>query len=105
MKGPGSMQAGSPLSETSLVKPRMRGLFGLGWDYCVIRLAEFSGLVGGAIGTVLGLLASLLITLVVARTSEPEPTKSFIEFASLLSLGYLCLVIGSWRGRDMRQVQ
>src|SRR6267378_5139274 len=103
MKGPGSMQAGSPLSETSLVKPRMRGLFDLGWDYFVIRLAlfgasvalcfavspfnfhglpaaglgffiamvillaelrlrraEFSGLVGGAIGTVLGLLASLL---------------------------------------------
>jgi uncharacterized protein YacL len=142
------MQAGSPLSETSLVKPRMRGLFGLGWDYCVIRLAlfgasvalcfavspfnfhglpaaglgffiamvillaelrlrqaEFSGLVGGAIGVVLGLLASLLITLVVARTSEPESTKSFIEFASLLSLGYLGLVIGSRRGQDMRQVQ
>ena len=70
-----------------------------------LRQAEFSGLVGGAIGVVLGLLASLLITLVVARTSEPESTKSFIEFASLLSLGYLGLVIGSWRGRDLRQVQ
>jgi uncharacterized protein YacL len=142
------MQAGSPPTASALVKPKMRGVFGLGWDYCVIRLAlfgasvalcfavspfnfhglpaaglgffiamvillaelrlrqaEFSGLVGGAIGVVLGLLASLLITLVVARTSEPEPTKSFIEFASLLSLGYLGLVIGSWRGRDMRQVQ
>ncbi len=142
------MQAGSPLSASALVKPKMRGVFGLGWDYCAIRLAlfgasvglcfalspfnfhglpaaglgffiamvillaelrlrqaEFSGLVGGAIGTVLGLLASLLITLVVARTSEPESTKSFIEFASLLSFGYLGLVIGSWRGRDLRQVK
>jgi uncharacterized protein YacL len=67
-----------------------------------LRHAEISGLVGGAIGTVLGLLASLLITLVVSRTSEPEPTKSFVEFASLLSLGYLGLVIGTRRGRDIR---
>jgi uncharacterized protein YacL len=67
-----------------------------------LRHAEISGLVGGAIGVVLGLLVSLLITLVVSRTSEPEPTKSFLEFASLLSLGYLGLVIGTRRGREMR---
>jgi uncharacterized protein YacL len=67
-----------------------------------LRHAEISGLVGGAVGAVLGLLASLLITLVVSRTSQPEPTKSFIEFASLLALGYLGLVIGTRRGRDMR---
>jgi uncharacterized protein YacL len=69
-----------------------------------LRHAEISGLVGGAIGLVLGLLASLLITLVVSRTSEPEPAKSFFEFASLLSLGYLGLVIGTRRGRDMRHI-
>jgi uncharacterized protein YacL len=67
-----------------------------------LRHAEISGLVGGSIGVVLGLLASFLITLVVSRTSEPEPTRSFIEFASLLSLGYLGLVIGTRRGREMR---
>ena len=67
-----------------------------------LRHAEISGLVGGAIGVVLGLLVSLLITLVVSRTSEPESAKSFIEFASLLSLGYLGLVIGTRRGREMR---
>ena len=67
-----------------------------------LRHAEISGLVGGAIGTVLGLLASLLIALVVSRTSEPEPTKSFLEFASLLALGYLGLAIGTRRGHDMR---
>jgi uncharacterized protein YacL len=69
-----------------------------------LRHAEISGLVGGAVGVVLGLLASLLITLVVSRTSALEPTKSFVEFASLLSLGYLGLVIGTRRGRDLRQV-
>ena len=69
-----------------------------------LRHAEISGLVGGTIGVVLGLLVSLLITLVVSRTSEPEPTKSFIEFASLLSLGYLGLVIGTRRGREMRPI-
>jgi uncharacterized protein YacL len=67
-----------------------------------LRHAELSGLVGGSIGVVLGLLVSLLITLVVSRTSEPESAKSFIEFASLLSLGYLGLVIGTRRGREMR---
>src|SRR5260370_4736021 len=69
-----------------------------------LRHAEISGLVGGAVGVVLGLLGSLLITLVVSRPSEPEPTKSFIEFASLLSLGYLGLVIGTRRGRDVRHI-
>ncbi len=69
-----------------------------------LRHAEISGLVGGTIGVVLGLLVSLLITLNVSRTSEPEPTKSFIEFASLLSLGYLGLVIGTRRGREMRRL-
>jgi uncharacterized protein YacL len=69
-----------------------------------LRHAEISGLVGGAVGVVLGLLASLLITLVVSRTSESEPTKSFLEFASLLSLGYLGLVIGTRRGRDLRHI-
>jgi len=67
-----------------------------------LRHAEISGLVGGSIGVVLGLLVSLLITLVVSRTSEPESAKSFIEIASLLALGYLGLVIGTRRGRELR---
>src|SRR5882672_3260208 len=151
MNGPGSRQAGNPLSESLLngsVPPsKVRGLLSQEWDFWVIRLAltgasvglcfalrpfgfhglpaaglgffiamvillaelrlrhaEISGLVGGAVGVVLGLLVSLLITLVVSRTSEPEPTKSFIEFASLLSFGYLGLVIGTRRGRDVRHI-
>jgi uncharacterized protein YacL len=69
-----------------------------------LRHAEISGLMGGAVGVVLGLLASLLITLVIARTSEPEPTKSFFEFTSLLSLGFLGLVIGTHRGKELRHI-
>jgi len=151
MNGPGSIQARSPLSDSSLSRSvsrsKLRGLHSQEWDFWAIRLAlfgasvalcftlrpfnlhglpaagvgffiamvillaelrlrhaEISGLVGGAIGVVLGLLASLLIALVVSRTSEPEPTKSFVEFASLLSLGYLGLVIGTRRGRDIRHM-
>src|SRR6516162_4858420 len=67
-----------------------------------MRRAEISGLMGGALGGVLGLLASLLITLVVSRTSEPEATRSFLEFSSLFALGYLGLVIGSCKGQHFR---
>jgi uncharacterized protein YacL len=151
MSGPGSRQAGSPLSDSSfsssVSSSGPRGVIGREWDSWIIRLAlvgscigicfalrpfgfqglpaaglgffiamvilavemrlrraEIRGLVGGVAGAVLGLVVSLLITLVVSRTSGPEPTKSFVEFASLLSLGYLGLVIGSRRGRDIRQI-
>ncbi len=60
-----------------------------------LRHAEISGLMGGAIGVVLGLLASLLVTLVISRTAESEPTKSFLEFAALVTFGYLGLAVGT----------
>src|SRR5271154_6218686 len=69
-----------------------------------LRRAEISGLVGGAVGAVLGLLAALLITLVLSRTSEPEPNKSFFEVTSLFALGYLGLVLGSRKGADFRYI-
>ena len=69
-----------------------------------LRRAEISGLMGGAIGVVLGLLASLLFTLVISRTAEPEPTKSFFEFTSLLGLAYLGLVVGSSKGPSFREL-
>ena len=69
-----------------------------------LRHAEISGLVGGAVGAVLGLLAALLITLVISRTAEPEPTKSFFEFTSLFALGYLGLIVGSRKGKELQQV-
>ena len=69
-----------------------------------MRRAEISGLMGGTVGAVLGLLSALLITLVISRTTEPEPTKTFFEFTSLFALGYLGLAVGSRKGQDLRQI-
>jgi uncharacterized protein YacL len=66
-----------------------------------LRRAALSGLLGGAFGAVLGMFAALLVTLVISRTDEPEPTKSFLEFAALFAFGYLGLVLGSRRGGEM----
>ncbi|HEV1996107.1 MAG TPA: PIN domain-containing protein [Candidatus Acidoferrum sp.] len=66
-----------------------------------LRRAALSGLLGGAFGAVLGVFAALLVTLVISRTDEPEPTKSFLEFAALFAFGYLGLVLGSRRGGEM----
>src|SRR5438309_8054881 len=93
------------------------GPFGLrGWQAAgvgfliglVVRLAELrlrqaalGGLLGGAFGAVLGVFAALLVTLVISRTDEREPTKSFLEFAALFAFGYLGLVLGSRRGGEL----
>src|SRR5216110_897364 len=66
-----------------------------------LRRATLSGLLGGAFGAVLGVFAALLVTLVLSRTDEPEPTKSFLDFTALLALGYLGLVLGSRRGGEL----
>jgi uncharacterized protein YacL len=66
-----------------------------------LRRAALSGFLGGALGTVLGVFAALLVSLVVARTSESEPTKSFLEFAALFAFGYLGLVLGWGRGGEL----
>jgi uncharacterized protein YacL len=52
-------------------------------------------ILGGAIGGILGALAAVLVSAVVARTSEPESTKSFFEYAALLGFGYTGVVLGS----------
>jgi uncharacterized protein YacL len=67
-----------------------------------LRQAALSGLLGGVFGAVLGVFAALLVTLVISRTDEPEPTKSFLEFAALFAFGYLGLVLGSGRGGELQ---
>ncbi len=66
-----------------------------------LRRAALGGLLGGAFGAVLGVFAALLVTLVISRTDEPEPTKSFLEFSALFAFGYLGLVLGSRRGGEV----
>ena len=66
-----------------------------------LRRAGTSGLLGGVLGVVLGMFVALLVTLVISRTSEPAPTKSFLECASLFAFAYLGLVLGSERGGEI----
>jgi uncharacterized protein YacL len=69
-----------------------------------LRRAEISGLMGGVAGGVVGLFASLLVTLVIARTSVAEPSRSFLEFTALVSFGYLGFVLGMRRGSELQRV-
>jgi uncharacterized protein YacL len=89
----------------------LRGVFAAGVGILValavllaelrLRRVALSGLLGGALGTVFGVFAALLVTLIVSRTDEPEPTKSFLEFAVLFAFGYLGLILGSSRGEQL----
>ena len=74
----------------------------------VILLAELrlsragiGGLLGGALGAVWGMFSALLVTLIISRTSQPEPTKAFLEYAALFAFVYLGLMLGSQSGRRL----
>src|SRR5215831_9629711 len=67
-----------------------------------IRRVDTSGLAGGAAGLVLGIFAALLVCLVISRTAETEPTRSFLEYGTLLGFGYLGLFWGAHTGRELR---
>jgi len=67
-----------------------------------LRRATTPDLLGGALGAFLGVLAALPATIVLSRTAVGEPTKSFLECAALLVLGYLGLVLGWQKGADLR---
>ena len=66
-----------------------------------LRRAKIGKLLGGALGAVLGIFAALLVTLVISRTSESEPTKSFLAYAALFAFAYLGFVLGSERGGEL----
>jgi uncharacterized protein YacL len=67
-----------------------------------LRRAALAGLVGGAAGALAGLLAALLFTLVISRTATPDATKSIAEYLALIVFGYLGLMLGAGRGKDLR---
>ena len=60
-----------------------------------------SGLLGGAFGAVLGIFAAVLVTLIISRTAEPEPTKSFLECGVLVAFAYLGLTLGSTKAAEL----
>src|ERR1700751_1978936 len=60
-----------------------------------LKRSSAPNLLGGGLGGGFGALAALLVTGVIARTSEPEPTKSFLEYSFLLGFGYVGVTLGS----------
>jgi uncharacterized protein YacL len=61
-------------------------------------------LIGAAIGSILGILGAHLMGLILARTSIPEGSRSFLDVALLLVMTYIGLVLGTSKG-DMLNLQ
>jgi len=85
---------------------------GVGLAFCLsvflfeIRLqrASLRRLIGAAIGSILGILGAYLMGLVLARTSIPEGSRSFLDVGLLLVMTYIGLVLGANKG-DMLNLQ
>src|SRR6202790_3295772 len=69
-----------------------------------LQRASLRRLIGAAIGSILGILGAYLMGLVLARTSIPDGSRSFLDVALLLVMTYIGLVIGASKG-DMLNLQ
>src|ERR1700688_3655756 len=69
-----------------------------------LQRASMRRLIGAAVGSILGILGAYLIGLVLARTSIPEGSRSFLDVALLLVMTYIGLVVGASKG-DMLNLQ
>jgi len=69
-----------------------------------LRRASLRRLIGAATGSILGILGAYLTTLVLAHTSMPESTRSFISLAAFLVMAYIGLILGANKG-DMLNLQ
>ena len=63
-----------------------------------LRRASLRRLIGAATGSTLGILGAYLTTLVLAHTSMPESTRSFISLAAFLVMAYIGLILGANKG-------
>jgi uncharacterized protein YacL len=63
-----------------------------------VQRASMRRLIGAAVGSILGILGAYLMGLVLARTSIPEGTRSFLDVALLLVMTYIGLVVGANKG-------
>ena len=83
---------------------------GLGFSISVflfetrLQQASMRRLIGAAIGSTLGILGAYLMGLVLARTSIPEGSRSFLDVSLLLVMTYIGLVVGANKG-DMLNLQ
>lgn len=85
-------------------------LVGLGFALSVflfearLQRASMRRLIGAAVGSILGILGAYLMGLVLARTSIPEGSRSFLDVGLLLVMTYIGLVVGANKG-DMLNLQ
>jgi len=85
-------------------------LTGLGFAVAVIlfeirlRRASLRRLIGAVIGSILGILGAFLTALVLAHTTMPESTRSFVSLAIFLIMAYIGLILGANKG-DMLNLQ
>jgi len=89
---------------------RNAAIVGLAFSIAVIlfeirlRRASLRRLIGAAVGSILGIIGAYLITLVLAHTSIPEASRSFLGMAVLLVMAYIGLIVGANKG-DMLNLQ
>jgi uncharacterized protein YacL len=63
-----------------------------------LQRASMRRLIGAAVGSIMGILGAYLMGLVLARTSIPEGSRSFLDVALLLVMTYIGLVVGANKG-------
>src|SRR6266852_7118710 len=95
-----------PFGLTSLIGAAMGLTFSVSVFLFEIRLqrASMRRLIGAAVGSILGILGAYLMGLVLARTSIPDGSRSFLDVALLLVMTYIGLVVGASKG-DMLNLQ
>src|SRR5271165_3104229 len=67
-----------------------------------LRSSTATALLGGAVGGLIGAVAALLVAIVISGTSEPESTKSLLEYACLLGFGYVGIMLGSQKAAYLK---
>jgi uncharacterized protein YacL len=63
-----------------------------------LKKASLRRLIGASVGSILGILGAYLMNLVLAHTSMPEASRSFLGMALLLVMTYIGLVVGANKG-------
>src|SRR6202163_2645333 len=63
-----------------------------------LQRASMRRLIGAAVGSILGILGAYLMGLVLARTTIPEGSRSFLDVGLLLVMTYIGLVVGANKG-------
>jgi uncharacterized protein YacL len=63
-----------------------------------LRKASLRRLIGATVGSILGILGAYLMNIVLAHTSMPEASRSFLGMAILLVMTYMGLILGANKG-------